>query len=262
MTTLTLVANEAQARMDIVVQNPLGFDSSLVRTDPDGTSTLVRGGQDLTGDIIVWDYECPFGVEVTYSLDDATASGSLNVTSAWLSHPTDASLSCACNVIDDDGWQWTAPGTAFDVIGSQWPVVVHSTRSVHTGTLRLWTTWQARSQLVDLVQSGSPILLRVPPGTFVEDTWLWPMTVRRTKQSPYDPAWVEWQLDYQRCGRPSVTVTQDPSNSWAAVLLTHATWAALTASHTTWVDLLLDAHPHGWVDSMRHTTTLDGVTLT
>lgn len=259
MTTLTLVANESNARMDCVVQGAIGGD--LVRVDPDGTETLVRNGQAIVGDSIVWDYECPFGVTVTYRIDDAEETGTLNVSTPRLSHPTDLSLSINCNVVDDDDWTWTAPGTAFDVIGSRWPTVVHSTRTEHRGQLQLWTTWADVNQVHALVETGSPLLLRTPPTTYVDDKWLWPVTVTRSKSEPYDPAWVLWTLDYQRCQRPAGQVTQDPSNSWAAVTLTHTTWATVVTSHSTWVDLVLDAHPHGWVDNMRHAVTLDGVTL-
>ena len=260
MTTLTLSPNVALARMDVVVQDAIG--GTLVRTDPDGSPTAVRAGTDLVGDLIVWDYECPFGVEVTYSLDDDTASSTLNVTTSQLSHPTDVSLSYTVTVVDDDDWSWTAPGSAFQPIGSQWPVIVYSTRTEHRGVLLLATEWADRADVHALLIDGGPLLLRTPPTVDVDDKWLWPESVRRTKSRPHDPAYVLWELSYQRCARPAGVVTQDPSNNWTAVTLTHATWSALVISHPTWLDLVLDAHPHGMVDNARHAHTADSVVLT
>lgn len=244
MTALTLAPDTTLARMRIVVVDaPPG--SSLVRVDPAGEHQ-VRGGQALDGDVLVDDYEAPFGVPVTWRLHPAgvTATGTLDVRTPWLTHPTDPTLGGPAGLVDDDDWQWNAPGTVHDLLGSEWPIVVYQARTVHTGLLRLTSSWADRAGIERLLRPGSPLLLRTPPGCDVDDAWVWPSTVRRRKAAPHDPPHVWWELTYQRVATPGGLVTQDPSNAWTAVVVTHPTWTDLLAGHSDWLDLLLTPHPH------------------
>lgn len=239
MTTLTLAPDTQFARMRIVVESAVGGD--LLR---DGEP--VRGGLGLTGDAIVDDYEVPFGVDVTYTLDGQSATGRLTMGVSALSHPTDPLLTVTGLTVEtDDDWQWTAPGTAHQVLGSEWPVVTFSRRTEHNGRLVLITSYADRQPMRDILVTGSPLLLRVPPGCPVDDMWLWPQTATRSFIGPPNASGnVRWLLDYQRVTKPGGEVVVDPGNAWAAYVQTHTDWADGVAEHADWLDAVLDPHPH------------------
>lgn len=238
MTTLTLTPDATYARVRVIVES--GAGGALLR---DGEA--VRGGEAVTGFALIDDYEPPLGVEVTYTLDGASASTTVNVTGAWLSHPTDPTLLTPVIVEADDDWQWTAPGVAHQVIGSEWPVVTYSTRTEHRGSLQLITAISQTAALRAILLTGSPLLLRTPPACPVDDMWLWPETAGRTPMTRGpNPSQARWRLDYQRVAWPGGYVTQDPTNSWQAVTVTHPTWTDLGTDHATWADVLTTAHPH------------------
>lgn len=241
MTTLTLTPDPTYGRVRVIVTDAQG--GTLTR---DGAP--VRGATAVYGDRIVDDYEAPLNQPVTYSLDGATATGTLTVTGAggYLSHPTDPQLLLRVTVESDDGWEWSAPGAAHQVLGSEWPVVTHNRRTVHRGTLVLITPYTDREAVKALLVTGSPLLLRVPPDCPVDSMWFWPERARRSKIGTPDRfVGLRWELDYQKVTAPAGEVTQDPSNSWDAVIVTHPTWTDLAADHPTWSDLLVEAHPHG-----------------
>ena len=204
----------------------------------------VRGGQSVTGDLILDDYECPFGVLVQYTVGSATDFATLDVPDVWLTHPTDPTRSMAVTLVDDDEYTWSAPGTVHEPLDSAWPQVVWRARTVHQGQLVVVTSWAQRADMKRLVADGSPLLLRVPPGCTADDLWLWPSAVSRRKVTPHNPAAVVWALAYQRVDDPAGEVTFDPSNAWAAVVVTHPSWTDLMAAHADWVDVQLTPHPH------------------
>lgn len=238
MTTLTLTTDADLGRVRVAVTDAQGGD--LTRN-----GELVRGGAAVTGWRIVDDYEPPFGVPVTYSLDGVQATTQLDVAQAWLSHPTDPTLRMAVTVQSDDDWQWSAPGTAHDVLGDVWPIVTWAARTVHTGQLVVITSYAERDAFKALLLAGSPLLLRTPPDCPVDDQWLWPRTATRSKiGTPSVFTGLRWELEYQRVQAPGGLVAQDPTNSWAAVVVTHPTWSDVLADHATWGDLLITPHPH------------------
>lgn len=239
MTTLALAPDATYARMRIVVDDAVGGD---LRRD----GQTVRGAIGVTGDAIINDYEIPLGRDVTYTLDGVAVTGRLDLPGAVLSHPTNPLLAIYGVTIEtDDGWQWTAPGTAHQVIGSEWPLVTFNRRTEHSGNLVLIGRYADSQAMRDILVTGSPLLLRVPPSCPVDDMWLWPRTATRTFMGLASPdARVRWALDYQRVSRPGGEVAVDPGNAWAAYVLTHPTWTDGMADHPTWTDAVLDAHPH------------------
>ncbi len=246
MTMITASAQPDAGRVRIVYSDAVGGD--LTRTPVGGVPTVVRGGAATTGYGILDDYECPFGVEVTYALDGSTDTATLDIgdagESAWLSHPTDPSLTQNVTVQDDSPHDWTSPGSVLPVIGSEWPLAVYSRRSVHNGTLTVLTYWAARDQMKSLLVSGSPLLLRTLPGCKADDQWLWAETVTRTKMGGPASDLLRWEFRYQRVGRPAGDVVAPPANMWAAVTQSHPTWAELVTAHADWATVLTTAHPH------------------
>ncbi len=246
MTMITASVQPDEGRVRIVYSDAVGGD--LTRTPVGGVPTVVRGGAATTGYGILDDYECPFGVEVTYALDGSTDTATLGIgdagESAWLSHPTDPSLTIAVLLIDDSPFDWSAPGQALPIIASEWPVIVHNRRTVHTGQLECVTGWDARDQMENILASGSPLLLRTLPGCKADDQWMWPETVTRTKVGTPDSDNLSWNMSYQRSDRPAGDVVAPPANAWSAVVQTHPDWSDVVLDHATWGDLLTTPHPH------------------
>lgn len=239
MTTISLAPDAAFGRMRIVVDDAVGGD--LQR---DGVT--VRGGAAITGDVIVNDYEIPLNTDVTYTLDGESVTGRLTMNRAVLSHPTDASLCVKDLTVEtDDAWSWRTPGTAHQILGTEWPVVTYNRRTEHSGNLIIITSYADRQAMRDILVSGSPLLLRVPPADPVDDMWFWPETATRTYIGPPDSDGnVRWSLNYQRVLAPAGDVVNDPGNAWAAYVATHTDWADGVAEHPDWVDAVLDPHPH------------------
>jgi hypothetical protein len=244
MATVTLAPDVPLARMRVVVDDAHP-GSDLLRVEPGGGEYAVRAGSNLVGDVLVDDYECPLGVPVVYRLGSAESEpGVLDVQTPWLGHPTDASLNRPVVLVDDDGWEWEAPGTVHEPVDSEWPVVVWGPRTRHTGQLLIETPWAERADVEALLRDGSPWLLRVPPGCAADTGWVWVSRARRDKTRRHDPAAVRWTLNYQRVRAPGGTITQDPSNAWAGVPLSHPDWTDVAAEHPDWIDVQLTPHPH------------------
>lgn len=118
MSSVTVVATvEAsnvpqRVRLDVTdTGTPAIFSSTVVRNDPDGSQVPVRtvdglpvvlstSGSNRVG--LVYDYEMPYGVGVTYSTIESPANvtGAVTVveTAAWLVHPGVPSLSIQVNL--------------------------------------------------------------------------------------------------------------------------------------------------------------------
>lgn len=243
MTTIELNPDPALARMRVVVVD--GTGGTLERLDPDAVWRPVRGGAQITGAALVDDYETPLGVDLVYRLDGVEVTGRLDgVDAPWLTHPTRPDLNRAVTLIDDDDWTWSAPGTVHELLDAPYPAVVWTRRTEHRGTIELTSTWAERAAVRALFADGSPLLLRVPPGCYADDSWVWVETLRRRKSDRFDPSAVWWQLEYQRVDDPPGVITLDPSNSWAALLVTHPSWSELVTAHADWAEVVLTAHPH------------------
>lgn len=244
MTMLTATPDNAAGRVRVVFSDAQG--GTLTRTRGDtGTTEPVRGGAALTGYGILDDYEAPFGVPLTYSVDGVwdTITFTPNA-QAWLSHPTDPSLTLAVTVVDDTPHTYDVAGGVLPVIDSEWPVALHSRRTVHTGSLDVITPWADRHQMDALLRDGSPLLLRSQPDCRVDDLWMFIQPATREKLGPPHSTRLRWLLDYQRVDNPPGQVTAPPANAWSAVTQTHASWTALAAAHTSWGDVVTTPHPH------------------
>lgn len=243
MATIIADADLDLARVRVTVLGATG--GTLTRTDSSGTAD-VRGGANLTGDVLVDDYDAPFGEPLTYELEGATDITQLDVGTCWLSHPTDPLLGMPVIVQDDQSQQWTSQAPeAINVLGSSWPVAVSTRRNVNTGELIVHTTWEQRAAFEALILPGSELLLRTPAGAYLDTMWIWPRFVGREKMGrPGAPARLRWTLDYQRVADPVGYVTQDPTNSYTALLASHPTYDNLLAGHITYLDVLATAHPH------------------
>lgn len=201
---------------------------------------------------IIADFEAQPGQPHTYSLSGGTVTVTPNpdqaCDGALLVHPTDPTLSLKVKVRDDNPNEWDAPGTLHEVMGQRAPLVTHTQRTYHTGTLVFWTPWATRPQVIALFEDGTPILVNPPTCCPLEYEWTWGRLVAE-KIDPTGSSGIWWTYDYNRVGIPAGYVTRPDvlPNTWAGVNAepSEPTWTALVANHATWADVVTTVHPHG-----------------
>lgn len=238
MTSISLTPDPANARVRILVSDSPGAD--LTRN-----GEVIRPGENVAGYKTVDDYEAPFGVPLTYEIDGQSATTQLDVSGAWITHPTLPDLALQVTVESDDEWEWRAPGTAHQIIGSEWPVVTFNTRTEHRGDLLIITPYSEQQAVRDLLVTGSPLLLRTPPACSVDDMWFWPETATRQKiGTPRTFTGLRWTLNYQRVQAPGGQVPRPFANSWDGVVASHTDWADVVGVYSTWDALIQTEHPH------------------
>lgn len=189
----------------------------------------------------VIDYEAPFGVPITYQVSApngaAVASAQLAVTGCVLSSMVTPGQAVRVAVIGDDPHEWDARSAWFDVIGRRDPLVALDVMRYRSGS---WTFYAAgnvaRRDLIDLVTTGDPVLLRTSVPERVDDVVALPL---RMSESPHVDAGGGrvFDIDYQavtRTGGPfagsldwtyGALRTQVPT--YAEVVNTFATYRAL-----------------------------------
>jgi hypothetical protein len=117
------------------------------------------------------DGECPLDVPVVYvAYDPALLGGSVSTPPvtlpgndrSWLTHPAQPTAPVRCYPTTTPTPVRTMPRMVLPIIDRPRPVVVTgASRQAPTGNLRLWAgTFADRDELLDLVQDGSPLLLR------------------------------------------------------------------------------------------------------
>lgn len=245
MTGLTVTPDPDNGLVLCAVVGAAGGD--LIRTDPAG-SFGVRGGQGITGDLLVSDYDAPFGVPVSYELEDsgpqATQLDPAGGVCAWISHPTEP-LGMALTVHDAVDVAYAAPGQVHHILAAPWPVAVWTARNAHTGRLIIRAPWEQRADVDELLASGSPLLLRTTPETRVDDMWFWAARVTREKTGgdPYRFTHLTYELEYQQVAPPVGEYVTEPSNIYDGLGLSYDTYAQVDAAYPTYADLSTTPHP-------------------
>lgn len=146
-----------------------------------GTSAVLRGAKDIptSGSVLVaTDWEAPFGVPVTYSVECRSNAGA--IVDQWQSTPV--TLPVSRSVISDpvapgifsevrlSGTSLSSiskplPSEVLQVIGSDLPIGVVGTRQAGSMPLAFWTRTDAElSSVLNVLTSAGVVLLRCPPG--------------------------------------------------------------------------------------------------
>jgi hypothetical protein len=231
-----------QPTLGYVTVDVTGLTGTIVvsRQTPGGPATPVRNMEPVgAGVTAVNDRECPFGVPVTYTAtyatsSTATANTQLNSPAARLEHPGLSALGKWVEVVSDSPPAWESPTVIHKVIGRTDPLVTAQTITARAGTLRLWCDTQAEvNEVIQLFQSGLPVLLRVPANGLLRDGWLAGTSISDAFENQALPGRMV-DVAYQVAGRPTGAATGTQGWSWQGLTAGNATWATLRNAYTTW----------------------------
>ena len=240
-------ASKSPPRVDLFV-NAYGAKASIRRIDPFG-SHPVRLAQGVTlsaGDWYGQDFEAPFGMPVTYSvqLDDGTVGSSTSVTVAvtrpWLIHPGIPELSRSVTIADVSERSWAVEQATFRPLASAYPVVVSSVRQSPAGTLSLYAPTVAhKDDLLSMLRTSHVLLLNCPPTLGYDLPYEW-LAVGEATEARISPLLGE---PARRVTFPFQVVKSPPGGvlatwSWADVLATSNTWATVGSTYSSWADVL------------------------
>ena len=178
--TVELDNSPPRVRLDVSDANlPAYRETTVVRLDPSGRSTPVRttDGNPLTLSAsganqvgLVYDYEAPYGLPVSYSTveDPATVSAQVTVDEAriWLIHPGVPELSQVITVVQFGARTRAAQRGVFRPMGRKYPVVhTDGQRKAPEFTLTLFTATLTELDALDALCSDmGDLLLNVPAG--------------------------------------------------------------------------------------------------
>jgi hypothetical protein len=226
----------------IYITGAPGSTAQITRTDADGAIRPVRGGDPaplVSGRAVVYDYEVPYGVPVTYTVIPSDASANAFVTTTPLAttqsrliHPGVPSLSVQIFGFHEDTTRGNDSGEAQHVIlGRQYPqIITDGQRKSQSYTASVRTTTEVQNVALRAILAGSvPLLLQVVYPFTTSSRWEYlsisHVDERRISEQFGDP---KRQFIFQ------VTVVDRPAGGIAA----QRTWADLLGEAGTWQDVL------------------------
>ena len=230
--------------------------ATVVRNDPDGTTTPVRLGDPVTldgsGQAVLLDYESWFGSATTYTATTAggsidSSSVSLDVPDIWLRHPGVPSLSQKIDFQGEGDPVRPVAQSVFEPLGRTVPIVVSDgQRKSKRGDLTIRTKNDTeQANLLGLVDDVTPLLLDVPPGKgFGADLThqylsIGDLTVRRRIEGYYpDPNRI-WSGPYIVVGRPAGGIVSQ--RTYATLINDFATYQAVKTRYATYTAVLTGA---------------------
>ena len=232
--------------------SPALFAATVTRLDSDGQTRTVRtadgnplvlttSGATRVGTL--YDYEMPFGVEVTYSTLETpanTATATVPETRVWLIHPGVPSISMPITAEKVGSRSRKAQRGVHYPMGRKYPVVqTDGSRKAAEYTLSVYTaTVSEGANLEALLDDATPLLLNVPAakgwGITAEYVSVGDVEEARVTRFPGEPARI-WQLP--------LTVVDAPVGGSQAErsyvdLLEYSSYTELQSSYATYAALL------------------------
>lgn len=262
--TLTAVPQPTNSppRIQLTVTSPDGSAitaAATTRIDPSGGNpTRVQLPVPAVSGAVLYDYEAPWDVAVTYSIAITYASGSTaTYTSAsvtlsppfpWLTHPIAPSLSLCLDqgrfdvmgVVSIGAATRPATTTKHRIQGAEYQIVTKTgPRGAASFPLQVVTMTPAeRAALHAITRDQTPLFLQVPAA------WGWDfdggyfdvgdVTTERVWQYGPEPRRLH-TLPLERVDAP--IGTQAATWTWAGLLAGSATWDAERAGYATWADV-------------------------
>lgn len=242
------------ARIRIVLSATSGTLASVVRIHPSGRVLPVRNGTLIPlsgGTAIIYDYEMPIGLEVSYVAtlyDSSDLTTPLDTTDPvaitwttdhdWLKDPLEPIRNVAVLVNDMSEYDYATPTAVHEVLGRPDPVAVGEIRQAATGDLTLVTLDRtARDQLHYITASGHALLLQSTQDSGVGNMYIAPLGLKeqrvtglRDQQERY------WTLSYQEVSAPAGDAAA--FTTWADVIATYPTWQSVVDQNTTWIEMI------------------------
>lgn len=234
---IALTPRPADASVVVAITGA-GATVTVYRTREDGEREILRGSPFPTqaGAVTVVDHEAPFGL-LRYATTDTGAdavSTTLDVSRPWLTNPVSGSyLSIPVTITDDTDWTLEARAFPFDVIDRADPVVTFYRRASRAGLLTLrYSSAGELSNVADVLEDGTPLLLRTPRGCPFPTGYRAIELVRIRPDRPGSSTG-EIDMDYRTCAAPA-GAPAGGAWSWADVPPAYPTWSALRAGLPTW----------------------------
>lgn len=259
--TVTAQPTNSPPRFQIAVTSPDGTAitaAALIRVDPSGSApTRVQLPLPAVSGAVLYDYEAPWDVPVTYSIGITYGSGSATYTATaltlsppypWLIHPTAPVLSVCLDqgrfdrmgVVTIGAETRPAIKTKHRIQGSEFQIVTKTgPRGAVSTSLQVATvTADERASLVAITRDQTPLFLQVPA------SWGWDLDggyfdvddvgTERVLQYGPEPRRVS-TLPLERVEAP--IGTQAAAWTWTGLAAGFATWDAERAGYLTWADV-------------------------
>lgn len=243
-----------RVRLDVSDANlPAYVEVTVIRVNPDGTTTpvrtadgnplpLVTSGSNRVG--LMYDYEAPYGLGVTYTTaeDPATVSSQVVVDEArvWLIHPGVPELSQPITVAEFGPRVRRAERGVFWPMGRKYPIVVSDgQRKAPEFALSVFTATPGEMVALEaLCDDVGALLLNVPVskgfGVGAEYVSVGDLTEARLGRFAGEPGRF-WDLSCQVIDRPTGGSAAERT---FADLLSFATFGDLQAAYDTFQDVL------------------------
>ena len=230
--------------------------ATIVRNDPDGTTTPVRLGDpvalDGAGQAVLFDYESWFGSSMSYTATTAggsvdSSSVSLDVPDIWLRHPGVPALSQRIDFQGEGDPVRPVVQSVFEPLGRTTPIVVSDgQRKSKRGDLTIRTANDTEHDaLLGLLDDVTPLLLDVPPGKgFGADLThqylsIGDVTMRRRIDGYYPDPHRIWSASYIVVGRPAGGIVSQ--RTFATLLNDFATFQDVKTRYATFTAVLTGA---------------------
>lgn len=231
------------------------------RVSPSGTLEYVRGAVDLTvtpGTLILYDYEAPLGVELTYYAQAGNDAGELSAAPSdtitltalgcddtWLTNVAMPANTFEVDIEQLDQLAYAVPTGVHKVIGRRAPIVASDIAQTPSFDVSLLTETDAqRLQATATLGDGVPCLLRTPPANGIGNLYF--SVLGWQEQRIVRPATVQdrrFSVQGQEVERPdpklyvpvtliaSYQTVKDENTDYAMVKATHLTYEALAVTY-------------------------------
>lgn len=248
----TALPEVAGVRLDIqfaaTVTNVL-----LGRQDPNGFVTYIRSGDTVPligGGAVVWDFEAPMDVPVTYVATQAAPPGSETATSApvtivsngetWLKNPGFPSMNMKLPIVSRlPSLTYPAQAASHPILGRTFPVITSFVRQAPTGTITVVTTTDnERRRLSSLLGGGNVLLLSSPPAFGFGNQYVAFGDVVENRVGLAMDQWRSWDMPFQVTDRPAGLAQAGPGTTWQVVNTTYTSWQALRDTGKSWRQVL------------------------
>jgi hypothetical protein len=230
--------------------------ASVVRNDPDGTSTPVRLGDPVTldgsGQAVLLDYESWFESDTTYTATTAAGSissstVSLDVATIWLRHPGVPALSLQIDFQGEGDPVRPVVQSVFEPLGRFTPIVVSDgQRKSKRGDITIRTANDGEhGALVALLDDVTPLLLDVPPskgfGADLVHQYLaiGDLTQKRRVEGYYLDTHRVWTAPYIVVGRPAGGIQSQ--RTYGTLVNDFATYQDVLTRYATYTTVLTGA---------------------
>lgn len=224
---------------------------SIIRTNTiTGAQDTIRGADSVAvggvSTIVFFDYEAPLNVPIYYTL--VADSGDSYTTPAveivvsndvyWIKNITQEAVSTQVHVSDITVTRKAKQLARYDVLGSEFPIVVSDVRASRTGHMKLYTLdADEDDSLLALLEDGSALFFQAPAAARFRDMYFTAGDLTETRPGRRDDVTRIYEFDYEEVESPTTALTSLGFNSWLAVT-NFGTWQNVIDKRLSWLAVL------------------------